>query len=206
MALYQSDKGDEARAASDGLLAAADTAGTPSTACFALLSYGIAHIDVDPTAAYDSLSRAVTVAQQSGNRQLEVAAAVTLSILTTADGGPMGRATHADPTDALEFLAVTIRRYHEAGSVSLLRYPLAILTAVLDRLGYHEPASTISGFAATAMTHAAYLQIETAIFHLREVLGDQTYESLASEGARTGVSTMVAYALEQIDHARADHE
>ena len=115
--------------------AAADATDSPSaTACFALfLAHGLANLAADPIAAYDSLSRAVTIARgDSGNRQLEVAAGVTLSILVAADGGPMGRATDADPGDALDFLAVTIRRYHDAGSVSLLRYPLAILTTVLD--------------------------------------------------------------------------
>lgn len=201
MALNQSGREEEALTASEGLLATAETTDTPSTACFALLAHGIAHIAADPIAAYDSLSRAVTIAQESGNRQLEVAAAVTQSILMAADGGPMGSATPADPADALDFLAVTIRRYHEAGSVSLLRYPLAILTAVLDRLGHHEQAATISGFAATPMTHAAYQQIDVAVAHLRDVLGDQTYESLALDGERMSAAAVVAYALEQIDCA-----
>jgi len=46
-------------------------------------------------------------------------------------------------------------------------------------------------------------EIETAIVHLREVLGDETYSALAGRG-RSMTSTAVAkYALEQIDRARA---
>jgi hypothetical protein len=39
---------------------------------------------------------------------------------------------------------------------------------------------------------------------LREVLGDQTYEQLARRGETMTTAAMVAYALEQIDQARAE--
>jgi hypothetical protein len=42
-----------------------------------------------------------------------------------------------------------------------------------------------------------------AIAHLREVLGDQTYESLARKGEAMTTATIVAYAYDQIDQARA---
>jgi hypothetical protein len=42
------------------------------------------------------------------------------------------------------------------------------------------------------------------VTHLRETLGDATYESLARTGAAMTTAAAVAYALEQIDHARAD--
>ena len=72
------DGRDEARAASEGLLAAPDTTDNPATACFALLAHGMAYHDADPVAAYNVLRRALTVARESGNRQMESAAAVTL--------------------------------------------------------------------------------------------------------------------------------
>ena len=60
-------EGDDARAASEGLLAAADATHNPMTACFALLAHGLAYHDADPVAAYDALRRALTVA--AGERQ-----------------------------------------------------------------------------------------------------------------------------------------
>ncbi len=44
----------------------------------------------------------------------------------------------------------------------------------------------------------------TAIAHLRDVLGDPTYESLAREGETMTTAEIVAYAYEQIDQARAE--
>jgi hypothetical protein len=49
-----------------------------------------------------------------------------------------------------------------------------------------------------------YPDINTAIAHLREVLGDQTYESLAQKGKTMTTAVMATYAYDQIDHARAD--
>jgi hypothetical protein len=40
--------------------------------------------------------------------------------------------------------------------------------------------------------------------HLREVLGDQVYESLARKGEMMTTSAMVTYAYDQIDRARAE--
>jgi hypothetical protein len=42
------------------------------------------------------------------------------------------------------------------------------------------------------------------ITHLNEVLGVETYESLAETGRSMTTAEMVAYALEQIDLARAE--
>jgi hypothetical protein len=43
-----------------------------------------------------------------------------------------------------------------------------------------------------------------AIDHLRDVLGDQAYESLAREGATMTTAAMTTYAYDQIDRARAE--
>ncbi len=54
------------------------------------------------------------------------------------------------------------------------------------------------------MTAAAVPQLRTVIAHLRDVLGDQTYESLARKGETMSTAEMVAYAYDQIDQARAE--
>jgi hypothetical protein len=42
------------------------------------------------------------------------------------------------------------------------------------------------------------------IAHLREVLGDQTYESLARRDKTMTTAAMATYAYDQIDQARAE--
>jgi hypothetical protein len=58
--------------------------------------------------------------------------------------------------------------------------------------------------ALSPVATAAVPEITTAITHLRDVLGDQTYESLARKGEPMTTTAMVAYAYDQIDQARAE--
>ena len=44
------------------------------------------------------------------------------------------------------------------------------------------------------------------IAHLRDVLGDQTHESLARKGETMTTAAMVTYAYDQIDQARTELE
>jgi hypothetical protein len=57
------------------------------------------------------------------------------------------------------------------------------------------------------MTAAAIPEVYAAIAHLRYVLGDQTYESLARKGETMTTAAMATYAYDQIDQARTglDH-
>jgi hypothetical protein len=163
------------------------------TACFALFSYGIGHLNSDPVVFYDALRRALAIAQDSGNRQMEAAIAVMLS---------MAASTHDDPSDALDYLTLAIRHYYEAGSVSLIYSPLAVLASVCDRLGHHEQAATISGFATSPMARAGYPQLDATVTHLREILGDKVYESFAHAGEAMTIAAMANYALANIEQAR----
>ena len=47
-------------------------------------------------------------------------------------------------------------------------------------------------------------EINTAVAHLRAVLGDQAYESLARKGETMTTAAMATYAYDQIDQARAE--
>ena len=82
--------------------------------------------------------------------------------------------------------------------------PLAILAAFFDRLGRYEPAATIAGFALSPFSASAVPEITTAIAHLRDVLGEATYESLARKGETMTTAEMATYAYDQIDQARAE--
>ena len=76
---------------------------------------------------------------------------------------------------------------------------VSILAALFDRLGRCEPAATIASFAFTPLTAAWVPKINPAIAHLRGVLGDQTYESLARKGETMTTAAMATYAYDQID-------
>jgi hypothetical protein len=159
------------------------------------LAHGLAYSDANPVIANDAFGRVLTLARESGNRQMESAAAVTLSMVAPTDRGTV---------EFLEYLTVAIRHYDDAGNVANLQNPLAILASLLDRLGHHEQAATISGVAATAFTLASYPLLNTTIAHLRGVLGEQAYESLARNGEGMTTAAIVAYAYDQIDQARAE--
>ena len=77
------------------------------------------------------------------------------------------------------------------------------LAILLDRFGHYEAAATIAGFAFHPLTAASFPKINTAIAHLRDVLGDQAYESLSVKGAAMTTSAISTYAYDQIDQARA---
>ncbi len=53
-------------------------------------------------------------------------------------------------------------------------------------------------------TGAANPELNTAISHLRDVLGDQTYESLVRTGKTKTTAEIVTYAHDQIEQARAE--
>jgi predicted ATPase len=185
---------DEALAASEELLAAANSTDNPHLACFTLLAYWFVRRHTAPLAVYEGLRRGLRIAHDSGNKWVESQIAINLSRLAATEG---------DPTDAFDFLVLAIRYYHDSGNVSLIQQPLAVLAAFFDRLGYYEKAATISGFAATPLVRVSVPEFQDTTTHLREVLGDE-YESLASAGKDMTNAQMVSCAFEQIDQARAD--
>lgn len=113
-------------------------------------------------------------------------------------------AKRGDPISALEYITLAIRNHYDSGIFSLLSQPLAVLTTLFDQLGRYEPAATISRFASTAFTRKALPELDTAIAHLRDVLGDQTYESLAHRGETMTTAEIVTYGYDQIDQARTE--
>jgi hypothetical protein len=186
---------DDALAASENLVATADATDNPAVICYALVAYGYPRRDMDPAAAYEGFRRGLTVARDSGNRQLESHLAANASFVA---------GFHGDPVDAFDLLTTAIRTHYDSGSFSLMMTPMAILATVLDRLRHYEPAATISGFAGTPFTRSSFPEMYTLINHLREMLGDNTYEALAHVGEGMTPAAVATYALEQIDIARGD--
>jgi predicted ATPase len=185
---------DQAIAAADGLVDAADATRNPFALSLALLAYGFAWRSADPDRALEAMQRGLTIAHDSGNRFNETHIAANMAQLDVERGDPM-------PT--LNHLSLAIRHMHDSGNTVTLRSPLTNLAVFLDRLGRHEAAATIAGFALSPLTAASFPKINAVIAHLRQILGDQVYESLARKGQTMSTAALVTYAYDQIDHARA---
>jgi hypothetical protein len=115
-------------------------------------------------------------------------------------------AEHGDPVAAFDHLTLAIHNYHDSGNITSMRSPLASLAALFDRLGRYEPAATIAGFALSPIAAAGVPEITTAITHLRDVLDEATYESLARDGETMTTAAIATYAYDQIDQARTELE
>jgi predicted ATPase len=189
--------GGEAMDSADGLIEAAEATGNPSMLAWALAAYGLAFRDADPLGAFNALGRGLVIAQDSGNRSQVAALATHLALL---------EAGHGDTLAAFDHLTLSIRNFHDAGDSTTIRVPLALLAVLFDRLGRHELAATIAGFALSPMAAAGLPEIRTAITHLRDVLGEATYESFARAGETMTTAAMATYAYDQIDQARTELE
>jgi hypothetical protein len=180
-------------AATNGLIEAAEATANPFMLSFALFAYGYAFREADPARALDASHRGLVIAQDSGNRLNGTQLAITVGRLD---------AEHGDIASAFDHLSLAIRNMHDSGATP--DTPLAALAALFDRLGRHESAATIAGFALSPLSALATPEINNAITHLREVLGETTYESLARKGEAMTPAAMATYAYDQIDQARAE--
>ena len=196
-ALAVGGSGEEATDCADGLIEAGEATGNPSFLAWTFAAYGVAFRDADPVAALNALGRGLVTAQDSGNRAVASALAPFLARFEAEQGGTVS---------AFDHLTLTIRSYHNSGNSASIRVPLAILAAHFDRLARYESAATIAGFALSPFAAAAVPEITTAITHLRDVLGEATYESLARKGETMTTTAMATYAYDQIDQARTELE
>ncbi len=187
---------DEAAAVSEGLLPMVESTDNPTFAAWAIFAYGTAHRDRGSARRLRTPSVEVsTLAQESGNRQTESNIATMLTMLAV---------DHGEPTDALNYSTVSIRNHIRLGQflprAEILWLPSSRCST---GSGTRTPAATISGFANDPFNRSAYSEFEMATAHLRELLGDDDYESLARTGERMTTAEMVAFAFDHVDRARA---
>jgi hypothetical protein len=197
IALAITGSADDALATANGLIDAAEVTGNPFVLSWALVASGLAVHDADPGRSLAAQRRGLEIAQDSGNRAEQSIIAGNLCSV---------EAEHGDPLAAFSYFSLAISNYHDSGNTYMLRQPLGFLAAFFDRLGRYEAAATIAGFsvASPLAALAHFAEFGTAIAHLREVLGEATYESLARTGETMTTTAMVAYAYDQIDRARAE--
>ena len=87
-----------------------------------------------------------------------------------------------------------LRRQAVMATLALHRGEVVSIDRLPDVLWGDEPPAT------------ARNTLQRHISHLREVLGDQTYDELAKKGAQMTTAAVVAYAYDQIDQARTELE
>jgi predicted ATPase len=195
VALTTAGRSAEAMAAAEGMIDKAEATRNPYSLSFALLAYGYTFHDFDPPRALDAHRRGLAVANESGNRSNANHLTLNLSRLET---------TYGDPLAALDYVTDAIHDYHDAGNTNLACVAHAILVLLLARVELHEPAATIAGFAFSPLTAASLPELSDAVRHLREVVGDEAFESLSRAGEALTTPARVKYALDQIDRARLE--
>ncbi|ORV46774.1 ATP-binding protein [Mycobacterium conspicuum] len=188
---------DEAVALTDGLVERAEATNNPAALCLALLADGFVFRDVDPARSLTALHQGLMLAQNSGNHFIESQLAAVLCRV---------EAEHGNPLAALDYFRLAINNHYESGNTTLISTPLAVLTAFFDQLGRREAAATIAGFAFGPVTMSSFPELSSTITHLRDVLGNAAYETLAQAGAQMTTAAMANYAFDQIDQTRMELE
>ena len=185
-------------AAAKGLIDAAEATRNPCALSFALLAYGSAFLDADPDRALEAMRRGLVIAQDSGNRTIETHLAASLSRL---------EAEHGDPLAALDYFTRGDpqpprlgQHHHDPCRPGCPRRPFRPARTLRSQ----RPPSP--GSRSIPSPRSVVPEISTAIAHLRDVLGDQTYESLARKGETMTTAAMATYAYDQIDQARTELE
>lgn len=197
LALALAGRVDEAIAAAPDVVDVAGASGNPYALSFALLAYGIAFRETDPRAALEGMRRGLVIAHESGARSNEAYLANNIGRLEASQG---------DMVAALNHLKLGIRINHSSGAIVALRSPLAILANILDRLQLHDHAAVIAGFADSELTAVVFPEFRSTLTRLRSVLGDDTYEALARQGASMTTAAIATYALEKIEELRTTLE
>jgi predicted ATPase len=188
---------DEAMSGTAGLIEAGAASNNPYMYTFAIAASGYPAHTADPGAAMSVCRQGLQIAQESGNHFNESILALNIARF---------EALESVTVEALEHIRLVIRNYHDSGNVVSVRTPLAVLCAFLHRIDRFEAAATLAGFAFSPIALDAAPEFTATIDPLREVLGEQAYETCARKGEAMTMGAVAAYAYDQIDQARAELE
>ena len=186
---------DEAIEAADGMVDAAEATGNPYVIASALHSYGWAAHKADPAGSLAAFRRGLAIARDSGNRTTVTHISANICLVL---------AEHGETLAFFDYVTVAISSYHDSGNIYMIRAPFGLLASLFYRLGRYEPAATFAGFAASFPVPSALAQFAPELMHLRDLLGEATYESLARKGAAMTIAEMMTYVHDQIEQARTE--
>ena len=186
-ALTIAGSGDEAMAAANGLIDAAEATRNPCVLSFALAAYGFAFRDADPVRARER--PAPGPGDRSRQRQ-----PLQRDRPGGQSGPPRGRARR--PAGRARLLhcwrsaTSTTRATRATSAARWLSSPPFSTGSDATNQRPPSPGSPPAPHRGVVTPRSS-----TAIAHLREVLGDQTYESLARKGETMTTAAMATYAL-----------
>jgi tetratricopeptide (TPR) repeat protein len=183
----------EARTMADQALAAARANGNQFWIAWALLAYGRAFADSDPTRALDAMREGLSYAR---THRISFAEA-----LIARDAAAL-EAVHGAPQEALALFDSAIESFHRSGNQADLAATLAYLAIFFDRVEEPRIAATIYGAASRSGSISLVPQLAAAIDHLRAVLGSRAFEDHVATGAVMDAGDAVAYARDQIHATR----
>ena len=198
-ALVLAGRGEEAMDAANGLIEAAEATDNPWSLSFALHAYGVAfrrcgsrpRAETPCAGVWRSPKTAVTAPRRSH-------LAAVLSRLEAEHGDPLAAFDHFSCGDP----QLPRRGQHRQRSAS--RWPSSPLFSTGSDATNRRPPSP--GSRSAPSPRRSFPEITTAIAHLRDVLGEATYESLARKGETMTTAAMATYAYDQIDQARTELE
>jgi predicted ATPase/class 3 adenylate cyclase len=188
---------DEALAAAQGLVEAAEATSNPASLCGALMAEGWVSRHTDPARTIELTRRGLTLAQDSGNKDLEGTLAMFLGEAEFEIG---------DTRSALDHLSHALRMYNNAGTTAYVSGPVSLLAQLLPQLGAHEPAAVLAAWPSAFPTAELVFPLSATIDELRHVLGDHDYDALAARGAAMTRAEIARFADAQIDQLSATLE
>jgi hypothetical protein len=189
MALAFAGRLDEAAAGVAGLLDSAAATRSSYIVGSVLLSIGQALFDSDPPMALDA-ARRVT----AENTRIGYVPGHSNSLLARAE------AAHGEPLNAFEAGHNAWLAYAAAGDRAAATTPLSVLATLLHRFGHDDTAAVVVGCCESAMLDM-YPEVAASIQDLRDTLGEDTFEALASRGRAMESAEVFRYAQEQITAA-----
>ena len=112
-----------------------------------------------------------------------------------------------DPIAALVSFRDMITVWRSSADLWIFSLGMGSLVVLFDQLERWDEAATMRGTLDSALQADALIQdLPEAIAHLREVLGDDVYESHYHHGAAMNVHQATDYAYEQVNLALSRHE
>ena len=117
------------------------------------------------------------------------------------------QARTGDPMAALAGFRDMVTVWRSSADMFIFSHGMGSLVVLFDNLELWDVAATMRGTLDGALSADALVQdLPEAIAHLRDVLGDEVYESNYRHGAAMTVHQSTDYALEQIDLVMGRHE
>jgi hypothetical protein len=180
----------DARAMADEALTVIGEQGQAFSVVLAFAGCGRAFAETDPDRALTALREGLNISRQHRIRLLELGITRELASVETLYG---------DRKTGLDLLDHALDGFHRAGNQMSLALTYEGLIVVLDHLGRPDAAATIYG-AAGSRAHVP--KLTEAVQHLRMVLGPAAFDQCVAAGAAMESGDAVAYARQQIRHAR----